>query len=720
MRSQRHACATLVATATTLVAAAGGLAGQPQLRIIKPSNTGIQGEWVRFAKFDPGGSLWVSARWPFWSEGGVGILDFQDQTWKTFANWDSPVPSQYVNDIEFGSGGVVWMATDGGLVKKDGDRWTIYNTSNAPLLHNVIRNIELDSDGHVWINNTQNTLGAIFEFDGNVWTSFSVPTELPWQDPWRGLSGLLVDSNDHVWVANGVLNGVAEYDGQTWTLHGAGVNRFGSLREDLAGNIWLIAGVGGGNAFYKFDGATFTTYTPANTPFANTTITTSAVDELGNVYVGNWMGQVIKTGDAGASWSLFTTQNASIFSIVPHPTSNDVWVTTPGAARHLDPFGVWIEAFNTYNTGMPDYFIDDLALGSNGLIWMASAEAGVSRFDGLRWFNMGSHNPNRPWPVLADGAESVFLDSQGNVWIGSNGVARWDGQSLTLWDWRNSSLGVETIVAFAEDASGTIWAGTDMSGVIWLDGSDWSRHLFAPPGWTANWVEDMDADLAGNVWVATFIAVHMFDGQTWNDFPALNAALFNLGGPNAIKAGQGGIIWIGTDGELVAFDGTNWTVYDTANSPLPAAEVQDIALRSDGLMAVSTMEFGAVTPFPNGVAVIDGDINDPANWTVHTYANSPIPHYQLGKIAFDANGDLWISAISEGVAVLELSVPSVPGDLDGDGDVDLDDHAGFYACMTGPDRGPVGPACDAADFDGDGDCDLIDLDSFQLAFTGAL
>ncbi len=679
-------------------------ADEPEWQLIRPSNTGIPGEAVRFARFDPQGDMWVAARWPFWSEGGFGIYHFDTQTWTTYANVDTPLPSQWVNDVEFAPDGVVWMATSNGLVKKDGESWTIYNTANAPLLHNVIRNIELDSDGHLWINNTTGTLGAIFEFDGKNWTSFSVPDDLPWEYPWTGLSGLLVDSNDHVWVANEVLNVVAEYDGQNWTLHGQNVNRFGSIREDLSGNLWLVAGIGGGNAFYKFDGTTFTQYTSANTPFSNTTITTAAVGPDGSVYVGNWMGQVIKTTNAGGTWSLFTVQNASIFSIVPHPTNGDVWVTTPGAARHLDGFGNWLEAFNSYNTGMPDYFIKDIMPDSAGNMWLVSSEAGVSSFDGTQWFNLGSHNPNQPWPPMADGADCIFEDSTSNIWFGTNGIARWDGENMFLWDWQNSNLGVETFVAITQDASGTIWAGSKFDGVVWFDGSDWQRHLFGPPGWTANWIRDVDADLAGNVWVATF-AVHMFDGQTWHDFPALNDMLFNLGGPNVIIDGPDGTIWIGTNEGLVAFDGTNWTVYDTANSPLPASEVQGITFRSDGVMAVSTMEFGPNTPFPNGVAVIDGDISNPANWTIHTYDNSPLPHYQLGAVEFDAAGNLWISATSEAIAVLLIGENGIPGDLDGDGHVGVSDLLILLASW-----GPCPPKGDCpADLNGDGSVGIPDL-----------
>ncbi|MFQ6047811.1 MAG: hypothetical protein ACE5K7_00420 [Phycisphaerae bacterium] len=56
------------------------------------------------------------------------------------------------------------------------------------------------------------------------------------------------------------------------------------------------------------------------------------------------------------------------------------------------------------------------------------------------------------------------------------------------------------------------------------------------------------------------------------------------------------------------------------------------------------------------------------------------------------------------------------GDMDYDGDVDLDDLAEFVTAMSGPGQSAGN---DDADLDGDGDCDLADFGRFAANFSGA-
>ncbi len=60
----------------------------------------------------------------------------------------------------------------------------------------------------------------------------------------------------------------------------------------------------------------------------------------------------------------------------------------------------------------------------------------------------------------------------------------------------------------------------------------------------------------------------------------------------------------------------------------------------------------------------------------------------------------------------------LPGDFDGDGDVDIFDFSAFLDCVTGP-GGGVPPGCATFDFDADDDVDFVDNGQLLLVFTGS-
>jgi ligand-binding sensor domain-containing protein len=401
------------------------LAGDPlDWWIAKPSNTGVPGEEIRFVRFGPDGNPWVGARWPFWGEAGIGVFDLANEAWSVWSNWETPIPSPYLNDLAFDADGVAWLATNEGLVRYDGETWTVYDTSNTPMLLQKVRDIALAPNGHIWVNNSDFNGGgdAVYDFDGDsTWIKHAVPNELPWEAPWTDMAHVFVDSQGHAWVANDVLPGVAEFDGTRWTLRGESLGKCDEMAEDQFGNIWINAnGVGGPYAFHRWDGQQFTTY-----PFYSPTTLTSDPD-TGTIYVGNWGGEIVRTSDGGETIEPYLSGLNQVFSIAPDPAGTDVWVGTIGAVGHFLDDGTWVRDFNSYNSGVPWYWIDRMTTDRDGYFWIATGEAGLSRFDGERWRNWGAHNAgSEPYPFAGnEPMGNVYQDTTGTHWFGGNGIAR--------------------------------------------------------------------------------------------------------------------------------------------------------------------------------------------------------------------------------------------------------------------------------------------------------
>jgi len=75
---------------------------------------------------------------------------------------------------------------------------------------------------------------------------------------------------------------------------------------------------------------------------------------------------------------------------------------------------------------------------------------------------------------------------------------------------------------------------------------------------------------------------------------------------------------------------------------------------------------------------------------------------------FELTGGFWVGGVV---------APDLPGDCDGDHDVDLADFEFVLGCLAGPGV-PADPGCECAEFDDDDDVDLADFALFQLGFSG--
>ena len=670
-----------------LAVTAGAAAQQIEWEVIKPSTTGVPGEEVRLMAFDPQGNLWVGARFYFWQEVGLAMLSadqlpfeppvgggpgFDTGDWEVWSSVHNPIPSQFLYDIEFGANGVIWIASEAGLTRFDrnapqNQQWFTYNAANSPLILDGVQSIDFDSRGHLWVVNSQVNLvnGALFDFNpaNGTWVSYEVGDELPWYLPWKNISDVLVGADDHVWLTHSVLGGVAEFDGAQWVLHDN--NRtMGGMIEDLQGNIWLRSADSG---LWKWNGSQFENFDLGS----QGTVTALGMDaSTGLVYAGSWYGDIFRI--YGGNSPVFFLNAQDIPGDILIQSNGEIWINNYGGngilgqVRHYTPDGVQLERFNTFNSGLPDYFVDNIQTDSRGNMWFATGEAGLTRHDGSRWRNFGNHNDfSEDYPFRGnEPMYAAFEDAAGNIWMGGNGVARWNqnaGVFTGFWNWQNSSFGVDDMNCFAQTPDGTIWVGCGYAGAFHYDAqiNNWIQHTWGSSGSTANEVQDMTTDSQGNLWILTYVQLHRRTPQgQWTTWDSTNSPL-PLGSLFALENDPSGGIWIGTRAGLHHFDGTTWALVTQAQAGWPGPYVFDIAQRDDGLLAVATQR-PDVWPYTGGVS-----FRDSGTWTHHTPQNSPLTHWQVVRVMFDNTGDLWISPMSEGVMVAHLAETSIPAPLTG-------------------------------------------------------
>jgi len=661
---------SVVLIAMTAMAASAQPPVHPEWNLINPVTTGVPGTEVEFIEFGPDGRLYMGGRWPFFDDAALAIYDVQNDRWENHSNsFGQPFPGVgspvIPQDIDFAPDGAVWLACRGGLGRLLNGQWTIYTTSNAPFVNNIISDVEVDSNGVVWCLNADAgpNFGRVLRWDGVSWQWWEVGNGLPasWATPWKSLVGLVVDANNTAWVGSGTWSGLARFNGAGWTAIDGG-STMGNLIVDAQGSIW------GHNSglVHRFDGAQWTVISGQNAPINSANITGVHAGRDGRVYITMFSGRVIRQTTPGSNtfeiaYEIGLGFNIGSFDVEALP-SGELWVTHYGTTSHtafirrISPSGQLIREYNTFNTGMPDYFPRRLSRDPAGNLWMTGEEGGLSRFDGERWRNWGARNAgSEPYPFAGSSTMGgFFMDSTGAGWMLGNGVARWDaatGQFTGFWNFQNTPIfGGQLFTHAAEDAAGNIFASGSQGTVFRFSGGAWSQEPIQG-SYQPNFA-GVHADTQGNIYVAHTYEIWKWNGAAWSTLPLPDPEyLGNLDGIFSFAVARDDSLWIGTGNGLVHVVNGQFTLYNESNSPMPAQLVVSIAVRDDGLVAASCHTLTPTAPFPSGVSLINGDAAVPGNWTTYSYATHPIYHYQLSAVEFDREGNLWICTSSEGVSI---------------------------------------------------------------------
>ncbi|MES2109344.1 MAG: two-component regulator propeller domain-containing protein [Bacteroidota bacterium] len=117
---------------------------------LNEQNSELRVGTVRSVKYLDNGALYIGYGGGF-GAGGFSIL--QDAKWKHFDKNNSTFPDQMVRDIEVAKSGVIWMATNDGLVKVDVDKFQTFKLRPGRFA-NVIMGITLQDDNTIWATTT--------------------------------------------------------------------------------------------------------------------------------------------------------------------------------------------------------------------------------------------------------------------------------------------------------------------------------------------------------------------------------------------------------------------------------------------------------------------------------------------------------------------------------------------------------------------------------------
>ncbi len=501
-------------------------------------------------------------------------------------------------------GGVVWIATDAGISRYDGETLITYDEADG-LDANWIQALFLDEAGGLWAGSHSGERGLNY-YDGEGWVPPPVPP-LPVEFPNVQVLGGNEEEGFFVGLEE---EGLALFDGEAWTVL--------TSADGLPSDQVLDALLTDDALWVSFDQAVMRSDLETGEreiiPQDNIQAMHQAADG-GLWFAGS--GRALRFDPDTGDWQEFET--------APGPIPS--WLVTDIVE---DEDGLW---FGTYGGGVAFYdgshwetWTTDEELGGNrieairqdkdGVLWFMHPSSGLSRYEpeGDAWQVFGETEGASDWPSVP------AIDSDGNLWIGDYGkLLRYDGQG-----WQRFTapeLADVEIYAIEMDSDDVQWLVTD-SGLM--------RHDPATDEWTTFTgadhpiIEDMWSLLVssdGTVWVGGEEELVRYDGSTWSTPVASGSAPHFV---DDLAEAPDGSLWVAADGELVHLADGRWSYFEWPSD----GWLETVAVGPDGSVWAGYEGLGRYDP-------AGGD------WQMFTPADGLV-HWTVQAIHVTPEGVVWV------------------------------------------------------------------------------
>ncbi len=603
-----------------------------------------------------------------------------------------------VHNIFQDSRGYLWFATEDGLNKYDGYKFTVYK--NNPLDTNSISDnfvwtITEGKDGLLWIGTNNGGLCS-FNRESEKFNRYVYNPKNPNSLSSNNVRSIYQDNKGLIWVGTDRA-GLNEFiPGKNKFIHythsqtdpkSLSDNTVLVIYADRKGEIW-IGGNGGLNLLdRKNKNFTHFHYEPDN-PFSLSSDVVISIyeDREGNLWVGTLSGLNKLDRKTGKFTRYFNNadkinQNSDVINNIIEDNSGYLWVATGNGIYHFElKEQKFINAgryFYFDNSGFNMHNILSIYQDNSGLIWAGTAEGGIIKFDRekLKFVHI-THKSSDPNSLSYNTIRSLHQDKNGILWIGTlnGGLDLYNTKTGKFTHYKNkpieqNSLSNNAVTSIFRDQKGTLWVGTWGGGLNEMTGSfndeisgkakfiHYYHDQTNPFSLSNNIIQDIYEDKEKRMWIGTELGLDMFDRSknTFHNFinnPKDPFSLSNDEVQSCIMEDQFGHLWIGTWGGLnkliitkdASGEKENYKFYRFGNDPEDQFSLSDnrvISIHQDGEGNLWVGTYGG------GLNELTVDqLNLPPNHDVRFNRFSVkdgLSSSIIYGILEDKNGNLWLS-----------------------------------------------------------------------------
>lgn len=498
----------------------------------------------------------------------------RQQAWST----EEGLPQSSVHAIAQTRDGYLWIATEGGLARFDGERFKIFDHSNENAFRSddiCCLNDDAQTRQGLWIG----TGDGVLRLHDGAFRRFGVEDGLPSArvvSIVTGLDGSIAVETDAGW---------ARWEQERFRRIGdeavtaAGMRGPNGARWSYTAQVVSEAGEHGGHAWR------------VGAALPNGRIQVVSVDRAGRAWVGMNDGLFIVSSDSSIAIPVPGLGSTSVLSIF-EDSEGDHWIGTETSGLHV----LRRLKFRS-EPGLADKAVTSVVQSTDGAMWVGTREDGLSRVrkgavdmpvaesrltsavifcmapgadgalwvgtpDGLNYISADGASRGEAYSVQRitsanglpdDTVRSLAAEPDGSVWAGTgHGLvhigkpsAGLTMKTLTHADGLGGDL-IGSLVVVEKGAKG-LWAGTS-GGLSWVQNDGTIKNFTTKDGLGADIVTAMASDGTGDLWVATKDgALSLLVGTRFFAVPAFPDASRREGAIEGITPDGEGALWFRMD-----------------------------------------------------------------------------------------------------------------------------------------------------------------------------
>ncbi len=577
-------------------------------------------------------------------EPSTPLANYGRQSW----GMENGLPQNTVQALVQTRDGFVWLGTEVGLVRFDGNGFAVFDKNSMPALPgNDVRCLLESRDGALWIGTSE----GLARWKDGVVTAFTTQDGLPG----NGIRGLAESSAAGLFVSTDL--GLVRLAGERFVSATEGLpsGTVNFLSTDKEGMLWTAtargfflsrdnhwAGPMFSSLFPNAGAEFFAAFQPGQFSAANKNVVLAVIRDgvLARLTIGHELpGSRIQTILVDHEGSLWIGTNSGLVRFLPGqvhlpPPPPDRNSSTGGTAN-ISPARVQLLPVTD---PLATASILSLMEDHEGNLWVGTETGGLHILRDQRFRTLGAREG-----LSSDAATAVVEDGAGTLWVGTNGSGlnalrrSGDGKNQVKNYTVRDGLLSDVILSLAAAPNGDLWVGTP-------DGLNRIRagkidSFTSADGLPDDFIRSLLADADGSLWIGTrrglthwmWLKAGAIFGGRMVTLTQANRLGSDLVGAMARDAK--GDLWVATLAGLSRLSGGKIVNFTTANG-LSSNVVTALLPYGNGMLLIGTQEHG-------------WNLWDGQHFTMET--NGGLNQTTIHAILDDGSGHLWF-ATGNGIA----------------------------------------------------------------------